>query len=161
MLRWRRERAENHWRRLPEESCVGTRSHKRLVTIAESARIIVSSRGSALLEQLLALSLLGLLIAAVFGVLATGSLTATIARNFSLAGGLAAGKLEEVSARCEPAELPLEPVDRNRFPRYQWQATVTEIAPGLCNATVTVWWPERGRQRRLTLMTLIRREDQF
>lgn len=121
----------------------------------------VGNRGSVLLEQLLAMSLLGLIIAAVFGVLATGSLTATIAQNLSLAGELAAGKLEELSAGCRPLDMDRQSFGSSPLTKYEWRASVAEIAPGLCQATVTVRWPERGRHRSVTLTTLSRQEDQF
>lgn len=118
------------------------------------------ARGSVLLEQLLAISVLGILVVSVFSVLTTGSLAAQMAQKLSLASGLAAEKLEEISARCEgSAEASRRPFDPKRFPGYQWKAAIAEVAPGLCQTTVTVWWPERGRERSVSLTTLVRRQE--
>ncbi len=121
----------------------------------------MSDQGSALVEQLLAISLLGVLVVSVFSVLTTGSLAAQMAQKVSLAGGLAAQKLEEISGRCEGSSVvPRQQLDTGRFPGYEWQAIVAEVAPGLCQATVTVSWPERSRQRSVSLTTLMRRQEE-
>lgn len=114
-----------------------------------------------LLDQIVAIALLGVLVASIFSVLTAGSLAAQMAREFSLAGGLAAKKLEEITAACEePAGVSRQALDPQRFPRYEWQVDVAEVTPPLCQVTVTVWWPQRGRERSVSLTTLVRRQEE-
>lgn len=121
----------------------------------------VRNRGSVLLEHLVAVSLLGVLAVSIFALLGTGSLAAQLSRKLSVAGELAAGKIEQFTERCEgPAEVAREPLDPERFPGYQWQSVTEEVSPGLCQVTVTVWWPLRGQQRSFQLTTLIRRQEE-
>ena len=118
-------------------------------------------RGSVLVEQVVAIALLGLLLVGVFSLLATGSLAARLARELSTAGNLAAEKLEDVIQNPgAPAVVSREPVDRERFPRYEWGVGVTEVAPALRQVTVTVWWPQRGRERSVSLTTLVRQQEE-
>lgn len=119
------------------------------------------ARGSVLIEQLLAISLMSLLLVSVFSLLTVGSFAAQMAQEFSLAGGLAAQKLEEITGGREgPAPVAREPLDSARFPRHQWQADITEVGPALRQVTVTVWWPHRGRERSVSLTTLVRQQEE-
>src|SRR3990172_5454068 len=87
----------------------------------------VNDRGGVLLEQLVAITLLGLLVASIFSLLTTGTLAAHLARESSLAGGLASQKLEEILASSsEPVDVPRQPLDPQRFPRYEWQVSLTD-----------------------------------
>ncbi|MDR7518381.1 MAG: hypothetical protein QN131_00150 [Armatimonadota bacterium] len=119
-----------------------------------------NSRGSVLLEQLVAIAVLGLLVVSTFSLLTTGTLAAQTAQKMSVAGTLAAQKLEEFSGQCgEFTTTPRQPLDPQQFPGYQWRAVVEEAAPGLCRVTVTVWWPVRGQERQTSLSTLARRQE--
>jgi len=121
----------------------------------------VYDRGGVLIEQLIALALLSLLVMSIFSLLTTGTLAAHLAHGSSLAGGLAAQKLEEILASPErPGEVARQPLDPQRFPRYEWQVTVTDINPALRQVTVTVWWPLWKTARNISLTTLIRRQDE-
>lgn len=92
-----------------------------------------------------------------FGLLATGAMAAQMAHDLGLAGTLAAQKLEETVAACAPpAPVSRRPVDAVRFPGREWTAAVRAVAPGLWEVTVTVWWPQRGRERQVSLSTLVR-----
>ncbi len=122
---------------------------------------LVPHRGSVLLENLVAMALLGLLFVSVLGLLATGSLAAQMAKELSLSEQLAAQKLEEVTAEC----LRLRGVDRRAldpvwFPGYEWRADVATVAPALHQVTVTVWWWRHGQERRVSVTTLVRRRDE-
>ncbi len=118
-------------------------------------------RGTVLVEQLIALALLSLLVVSIFSLLTTGTLAAHLARESGLAGGFAAQKLEEILASPEePADVSRQPLDPQRFPRYDWQVTVTDADPGLRQVTVTVWWPLRTTERSISLTTLIGRQDE-
>jgi len=120
----------------------------------------VQNRGSILIEHLLAVSLLSLFIVSLFSLLATGSLAAQMAQERSVAGGLAAQKLEEIACGCqEPVPMTRRPVDPLRFPKYEWEVSVEQIGPALREVTVTVWWPFRGHERHLSFTTLARRQD--
>ncbi|MGH2375743.1 MAG: type IV pilus modification PilV family protein, partial [bacterium] len=74
-------------------------------------------RGSILIEQLVALSLMSLMLVGLFSLLTAGALAAQMSSEFSLAGSLAAQKLEEISgSREEPTEVLRQPLDPERFP---------------------------------------------
>jgi type II secretory pathway pseudopilin PulG len=120
--------------------------------------VTVFDRGAILIEQLLAIALLGLLVVGTLGLLTTGALAAQMAQKASVASGLAARQLEALADACaEPAPVPRAPFDAVEFHDYEWQAHVTEVARGLCTVTVTVWWRVRGREYSLSLATLARR----
>ena len=117
-------------------------------------------RGSVLIEQILAIALLSVVVVSLFSLLATGSMAGQLAQELSLAGALAAQKLEEtLASREEPTEVPRQLLDPRRFPGYEWQVTVTEVAPALQQVTVTVWWLRRGYQRSVSLTTLVRWQE--
>ena len=119
----------------------------------------MGNRGSILLDQMVALALLGLLVVSTFSLLTTGTLAAHLARESSVAGGLAAQKLEETLA-SEPAEVRRQLIDPVRFPRYEWQVSVMDADGPFQRVAVTVWWPLRNTMRSVTLTTLVRREDE-
>ena len=86
-------------------------------TLARTEGTPVSQRGSILIDQLVALALLGLLLVGVFSLLTTGSLAAQLVRQSTLAGGVAAQKMEEILNRSEePVSVPRQPVDALRIP---------------------------------------------
>lgn len=117
-------------------------------------------RGGVLIEQVVALALLSLLVVSIFSLLTVGTRAAHLAQESSLAGGLAAQKLEEVLASSEdPTAVSRRPLDPQRFPRYDWQLTVSDADPVFGQVTVTVWWPLRNTERSISLTTLIRREE--
>jgi type II secretory pathway pseudopilin PulG len=113
--------------------------------------------GSGLVEHVVALALLGLLAVSLIGLLLAGSLAARSARDHSTAAWLAAQQLEQITGgRGTPASVSRSRLDPNRFPGYQWEATVAEGPPGLARVAVTVSWLHRGRERHVTLTTLVR-----
>jgi type II secretory pathway pseudopilin PulG len=115
-------------------------------------------RGSGLVEHVVALALLGVLTASLFGLLVVGSLAARSAQDHSAAAWLAAQKLEQITGdRQAAAGFPRSPLHPDRFPGYQWEADVAAASPGLDRVTVTVSWLHRGRERGVTLTTLVRR----
>ncbi len=117
-------------------------------------------RGSLLLEHLVAMVLLSLLVVSVFSMLSTGSRAAQMAKETRLAGSLAAQKLEELTAGCDDTtDVSRQPLDPVRFPEYQWQADVTQVAPSLRQVTVTVSWPTRGQEHKVSLTTIVRHQD--
>lgn len=118
------------------------------------------SRGSVLIEQLVAIGLMSIMLVGIFSLLTVGSLGAQISQEFSLAGGLAAQKLEEITAgREELTQTPRQPLDPTRYPRHQWQVDVEDVDATLRQVTVTVWWPYRGRERTISLTTLVRQQE--
>jgi hypothetical protein len=120
----------------------------------------VRQRGSILIDQLVALALLGLLLVGVFSLLTTGNLAAQLVRQSGLAGGLAAQKLEEILDNPEePQAVPRQAVDPVRFPRLEWEASVTDVDGLFRQVSVTVWWPLRTTRRSVTLTSLVRRRD--
>ncbi len=122
----------------------------------------MNDRGGILIDQVVALALLGLLVVSIFSLLTTGTLAAHLARESSLAGGLAAQKLEAILASAEtPSDAPRQPLDPQRFPRYEWQVAVTDVDPSLRQVTVTVWWPLRNTTRSVSLTTLVRRREDW
>ncbi len=117
-------------------------------------------RGGVLIEQVVALALLSLLVVSIFSLLTVGTRAAHLAQESSLAGGLAAQKLEEILASSDdPFGIPRRRLDPQRFPRYDWQLTVSDVDPVFRQVTVTVWWPLRNTERSIRLTTLIRREE--
>lgn len=118
-------------------------------------------RGSILLEQLVAMGLMSLMLVGLFSLLTAGALGAQMSSELSLAGGLAAQKLEEIAgSREEPTNVPRQPLDSERFPRYEWQADVTDVDVALRQVTVTVWWQQRGRERSVSLTTFVWRSEE-
>ena len=117
-------------------------------------------RGSLLLEHVVAMVLLSLLVVSVFSMLSTGSRAAQMAKETRLAGSLAAQKLEELTARTDDTtDISPQPLDPARFSGYQWQADVTQVAPSLRQVTVTVSWRARGQERKVSLTTIVRHQD--
>lgn len=114
-------------------------------------------RGGVLIEQILALTLLSVLVVSLFSLLTVGSFAAQIAQQRSLAAGLAAQKLEEIiGSSRDPLPVLRRPVDPGRFPTYHWQVDVAEAGPALREVTVTVWYPVRSREHSVSLTTLVR-----
>lgn len=121
----------------------------------------MSDRGSILLEQLVAMGLMSLMLVGLFSLLTAGALGAQMSSELSLAGGLAAQKLEEIAgSREEPTNVVRQPLDPERFPRHEWQVDVTDVDAALRQVTVTVWWPQRGRERSVSLTTFVRRSEE-
>jgi hypothetical protein len=118
------------------------------------------ARGSVVLEQVVAMALLGLATVGIFGMLLTGALAMQLTRDTTIAGELAAQKIEELGGRCAGSyEVPRQPAGSARAPRHEWQAMVEEQVPGLCTVQVTVRWSLKGAERSMTLTTLARRAD--
>lgn len=119
------------------------------------------SRGSILVEQVIALALMSIMLVSIFSLLTAGSLAAQVSQEFSLASGLAAQKLEQImGSREDPTEVERQPLDPERYPKHYWQVDVSEVDATLHQVTVTVWWPFRGRERATSLTTLVRSRDE-
>ncbi len=117
-------------------------------------------RGSVLIEQVLAVALMSLMLVSVFSLLTVGSLAAQSSQESSLAGGLAAQKLEQITGRWEdPAEIPRQALGP-QYPLHQWQVDVEDVDAALRAVTVTVSWPHRGRERSVSITTLVRRQEE-
>lgn len=116
------------------------------------------ARGATLIEVLVALSLLAIVAAGIFSFYTTGMFTRQEAANLAIATGLAQGHMEELIAH--PYNTKPEGgdpgADSASVPGYRWTAEIKPAAPGLSQGTVTVSWVQMGRQRRLTLTTLLR-----
>lgn len=120
----------------------------------------MDQRGSILIDQLVALALLGLLLVSVFSLLSTGTLAARLVRQSAQAGALAAQRLEEtLSTPAGATETARQPLDPQRFPGYEWAIAVTDVDAAVQQVSVTVWWPVRATTRSVTLTTLVRRPD--
>ncbi|MGQ0549187.1 MAG: hypothetical protein ACT4PY_05930, partial [Armatimonadota bacterium] len=59
-------------------------------------------------------------------------------------------------SRDEPTGALRQPLDPERFPRHEWQVDVANVDAALRQVTVTIWWPQRGRERSVSLTTFVR-----
>jgi Tfp pilus assembly protein PilV len=118
---------------------------------------LTDQRGAILTEHLVAVSVLGIVVVAVFGMLAAGSLAATISQRQSQATNLAQHQLEEVRAAGYEAAIsrPRRAVGPSRLPGYEWQLDVRVWGPGLKQVESTVYWTTR-RERRVSFVTYLR-----
>ncbi len=115
-------------------------------------------RGSILIDQLMAIALLGIMVAGTLGLFGVAALATRMAREHTLAGELAAEKLEEITGCCEePAQVSQGSFGAARFPGYEWRVDVNEVAPALQQVTVIVSWSRLGKTRSVSLTTLVRR----
>jgi type II secretory pathway pseudopilin PulG len=114
-------------------------------------------RGAILTEHLVAVSVLGIVVVAVFGMLAAGTLAAAIAQRQSQAAALAQHQLEEARAAGYQAALsrPRQAVDPARYPGYEWQLDVRVSGARIKQVESTVYWTAR-RERRVTFVTYLR-----
>ncbi len=119
------------------------------------------ARGATLIEVLVAMSLLAIVAAGIFGFYATGMFARQNAANLAIATGLAQAHMEQLIAHPDrtSAEGDDPGVDPAGRPGYRWTADITPAAPGLSQGTVTVSWVQAGRQRQVTLTTLLRTPD--
>lgn len=117
------------------------------------------SRGVTLIELMVTLSLLAVVGTGVFGLYTTATLASRHAQDVAVATGLAQARMEQVktnpSAFTATGDSQVtHPTD---VPGYRWATeATTAVAPGLNQVTVTVFWVQRGRQRHVTLTTLVR-----
>ena len=119
------------------------------------------ARGATLIEVLVAISLLAIVAAGMFGFYATGMFARQNAADLAIATGLAQAHLEQLVAHPDntKAEGDDPEVDPSGVPGYRWTAEITPAAPGLSQGIVTVTWMQAGRQHRVTLTTLLRTPD--
>ena len=110
--------------------------------------------GLTIIEILVAMAILSIAAAAIFGLYATGFLAGGMARRMNGAVGLAQQRLEASRSPCTLGDEGPEGSD-SAFPGYQWQTKFTEVRPGLREVTATVTWQERGQDRSLSLTTLV------
>ena len=119
------------------------------------------ARGATLIEVLVAISLLAIVAAGVFSFYATGIFTREHAASLAIATGLAQARMEQLIAH--PFNTKAEGDDPGVDPAsglgYRWTAEVRPAAPGLSQGIVTVSWVQTGRQRQITLTTLLRTPD--
>lgn len=120
---------------------------------------MIAQRGAILLEYLIATLVLAIVVTGVFGLLSVGYLSAAMAQDFSLATNLAQRRLEEIKAAgCEAAaSIPRQPVDASRFRGYEWEVEAIAVAPQLKEVRATVYWKARGRERSVSLVTVVRK----
>jgi type II secretory pathway pseudopilin PulG len=115
-------------------------------------------RGALLIEQIVAFVVLAIAATSVFSLLSVGHLSAAMAQDLSVATNLAQRKLEETRAVGfdAAAPIPRQAVDPTTFPNYEWEVEVLERVPGLKEVHATVYWRARGRERTVSLVTIIR-----
>ena len=116
------------------------------------------ARGATLIEVLVAISLLAIVAAGIFSFYTTGMFTRQEAANLAIATELAQAHMEELIAHPYTTKAAGDDsgADSTSAPGYRWTAEITPTAPGLSQGTVTVSWVQTGRQRRVTLTTLVR-----
>lgn len=116
------------------------------------------ARGATLIEVLVAISLLAIVAAGIFSFYATGMFTRQEAASLAIATELAQAHMEELIAHPYNTKPEGDDpgVDSAGVPGYRWTAEMTPTAPGLSQGTVTVSWVQTGRQRQVTLTTLLR-----
>ncbi len=107
-----------------------------------------------LVEVLVAMAILSIAAAAIFGLYSTGFLAGGIARRMSGAVALAQQRLEASRSPCVLGDEGPEATDP-AFPGYRWETRTTELRPGLREVTATVVWQERGQDRSLSLTTFV------
>jgi type II secretory pathway pseudopilin PulG len=119
-------------------------------------------RGASLIEALVAMTVLGIIATAVFGLFITGQVAVRSAQALEQASLLAQQRLEQikVAAACNvfPRSEIRTPVDDEKYPGYAWSTDVIEHAPGLHLVAVTVFWTEGRRDRQVDLVTYVRTE---
>jgi prepilin-type N-terminal cleavage/methylation domain-containing protein len=118
-------------------------------------------RGATLIEVLVAISLLAIVAAGVFSFYATGMFTRQHAATLAIATGLAQARMEQLIAHPynTKAEGDDPGVDPASGQGYRWTSEIKPAAPGLSQGIVTVSWMQAGRQRQITLTTLLRTPD--
>ncbi len=107
-----------------------------------------------LVEVLVAMAILSIVAAAIFGVYSTGFLAGGMARRMNGVVALAQQRLEASRSPCVLANEGPEATDP-AFPGYRWTTKTTEVRPGLRQITATVTWQERGQHRSLSLTSLL------
>jgi prepilin-type N-terminal cleavage/methylation domain-containing protein len=119
-------------------------------------------RGATLIEALVAMTVLGIIAAAVFGLFITGQTAVRSAQAMEQASLLAQQRLEQikVAATCNvmPRSEARSPIDDEKHPGYTWSTEAVEQVPGLHSVTVTVFWRAAGRDRQVDLATYVRTE---
>ncbi|HEV8354561.1 MAG TPA: prepilin-type N-terminal cleavage/methylation domain-containing protein [bacterium] len=119
-------------------------------------------RGATLIEALVAMTVLGIIATAVFGLFITGQTAVRSAQTMEQASLLAQQRLEriKVDATCNviPRSETRSPIGGENAPGYTWATEAVEQAPGLHFVTVTVFWRDAGRDRQVDLATYIRTE---
>lgn len=110
--------------------------------------------GLTLVEVVVALALLAMTAAALFGLYTTGLLAGGMGKRMAGAVALAQQRLEASRSPCVLSDDGPAAIDP-AFPDYRWERRVTEVLPGLREVTATVYWQERGQERSVTLTTLV------
>jgi len=115
-------------------------------------------RGVTLTELIIAMSLLAILAAALFGAYVIGTQTGQSAQRLAVAAGLAQASLEPVIGTPSAIAVPEQgqTSQANVVPGFNRTVRVEPVAPGLSQVIVTVTWEWRGRKQRLTVTDLIR-----
>ncbi len=120
-----------------------------------------NEHGTSLIEALVAMTVLGIIAAAVFGLFLTGQAALRSAQQLEQASLFAQQRVEQIkaAAACGSAPLsqPRAAVDTRQFPGYV-AVEASERAPGLHQVTVTVSWSNLGRERHVDLTTYVRVE---
>ena len=107
-----------------------------------------------LVEVLAAMVLIGIVIPAAMRGVTLSMQAAAHARNEQEAALLARQLLDEALVNRSAASV----ASAGRFadyPRFQWEASVTNEDFDLDTLTVTILWTEQGRERALSLSTMI------
>jgi len=115
-----------------------------------------------LVEVLAALLLAAIVLPVAMQAISVATHAAGDARRRLEAAALAEGKLAELVAAGEWQTAELSGGFAPEYPEYTWRAEVTEwpTAAGLRQLAVEVGWVARGRERAVTLTTLVRPAEQ-
>jgi prepilin-type N-terminal cleavage/methylation domain-containing protein len=115
------------------------------------------SRGATLIELIVAMTLLAIVAAGVFGLYAVGVFANQHAADLAGAAELAQARLEQlITNPFDPQIAGNAGGDLAGALEYRWNAGVATVAPGLGQGTVTVAWTRGGRHYEVTLTTLVR-----
>lgn len=115
-------------------------------------------RGFSLVEVLAALVLIAIVLPAAMRGITLAMQTAAHARHEQEATLLAERQLNTALMLRDPSLLSAGGT-LDEWPEYRWEAATSIDDFNLSNVTVTVYWQEQGRERSVSLTTLILPSD--
>jgi type II secretory pathway pseudopilin PulG len=109
-----------------------------------------------LVEVLATMTFLAIVLPSIMQGLSLCLATAGNSRDVAAAASLAQAKLEELSALGELQASASTGDFGANWPSFHWKAVVTDWeSDTLKELAVTVWWTRHGREREVTLTTLV------
>jgi type II secretory pathway pseudopilin PulG len=114
-----------------------------------------SARSFTLIETLATLALAAIVLPLAMHGVTLSLRTATSARQQSEAAQLAELKLNELLVMRDTLQLNSYGDFGDNWPQYRWQTNSVHWGDALYEVTVTVQWEDRGRERDLSLATLV------